>query len=125
MNNEQYIFVYGTLKSTESNNKILTFNGGEFQHPCTTVDEYFRGEGAWYPYLLEMDPIGFAANEVDYQEGELWTVPFKDMAALDRYEGYTEGLKDNLFYRKKIQVEIENLVVECWCYFLNPKELYN
>ena len=98
------VFVYGTLMGN------LNGNDGEFQHPCSTVKEYYKGFQSFYPFLKETEVEDVGSEVI---EGELWLINEDSFKSIDRYEGYPE-----LFTRKMIEVEFENTKTDAWCYFL-------
>jgi gamma-glutamylaminecyclotransferase len=74
------VFVYGTLKRGYGNNPILLSSGGRYLHNGVLVGARIYDLG-YYP------GVKLTQDEGERVKGELWEVPEKGMAHLDRLEG--------------------------------------
>lgn len=99
------LFVYGTL------DKHPLMKNTDFLFECETVDKYIKIENSFFPSLKYS-----TEQKGEHQMGKLYEVPEKDIKNIDEYEGVPD-----LFYRKEINVEFENIVVLAWCYFITEK----
>jgi len=73
------LFVYGTLKSGQANNRLLARQ--EFLGEAVTLPIYRLYGLGWHPGLVTDTDAGLAV------EGELWGVDDRTLAELDEYEG--------------------------------------
>jgi gamma-glutamylaminecyclotransferase len=73
------LFVYGTLKTGQSNEKML--DGQEFVGPARTLPIYRLYGLGWHPGLVVDQANGLSVS------GELWAVDSVTLARLDDYEG--------------------------------------
>lgn len=107
------LFVYGTLKEGERNNKLLKRRGAERLGDAETVEDYvlYHVEGGLYPY-----PAAFETPKRYRIKGEVYGV--EDLSEIDR-------LEPQLVYheRRKVEVEHEEGPVEAWTYFIEEEEL--
>lgn len=83
------IFVYGSLKTGEDNNGLMTFAGGKFICNARTLTEYPLVTEL-FPYLLPFPSYGYHVT------GELWELP---ASAVVRYLDSLEGHPD--MYRRQ------------------------
>jgi len=95
-NNNQYelFFIYGTLKTNEYNNYVMTNNQCIFLEECQTIEEYpmvILKEP--FPYLIDNKGIGKKVK------GELYLVPKENIDNLDYFEGVP-----TLYKKGKIKV---------------------
>ena len=105
-NEDQLVFVYGTLKQAHGNNRLLynaTFKG---QLYTKGADYIMHSYGI--PYVNRVDADDSRAGKI---LGELYQVPAHDMPRLDSLEGHPEW-----YCRELIEIEDGNMA---WCY-LNP-----
>jgi len=102
------LFTYGTLTGDH-----YTMGNATFLGKSTTVKEYHKGQNNWYPYLLEKSQLSTAIIS-----GNLWEIPEEDFGEIDRYEGAPD-----LFDKKLIEVKNGDIVVQAYCYFIDPKEI--
>jgi gamma-glutamylcyclotransferase (GGCT)/AIG2-like uncharacterized protein YtfP len=100
------LFVYGTLKSTESNHSVLDHADAEFIANVTTLNKYTKGETSFFPYITEK-------YEKEFIDGELYEVKDNKINIIDCFEG-----APTLFYRKVIDVyDCNNKQYKAQCYF--------
>ncbi|GMT17954.1 hypothetical protein PFISCL1PPCAC_9251, partial [Pristionchus fissidentatus] len=110
-----YVFVYGTLKSSESNHAVLTGSEGKqrFLGLAETVSAFplVVGTHLNIPFLLYQRDAGLKV------EGEIYEVDDAKLAVLDKLE------KHPVFYQRKLEKVVImhcNEVVEAWVYAI-PK----
>ncbi len=96
-----YIFIYGTLKSTEGNNYILAGADSSYVGEAETVEGYTL-KYQMYPELHK--------SRLGVVVGELWEVSEDGLEVLDRFEGVP-----SLYYRAPIN--IKGIQDECQAYF--------
>lgn len=112
--NHTKVFVYGTLQKNGGRNDIMVAACAEFLGKCYTTNKYIKKEHPHgYPYLLDKKPTLEETKKTFNIIGELYDVPDGFMEVIDNYEGYPE-----LFYRDIINVNIEDTIIEAYCYFL-------
>jgi gamma-glutamylcyclotransferase (GGCT)/AIG2-like uncharacterized protein YtfP len=109
----QLLFIYGTL--LQSDNEFALYlqknssphGKGKFKGKLYDIGEY--------PGAI------LTGDAEDHVHGHI--VLLNDTSVLknlDRYEGYgPKELKPNLFIRKRIAIETETGLIECWVYFYN------
>lgn len=113
---EQFIFVYGTLRK-EFNHPIHTCISGSIDY----MDKaYFRG----ILYEVGKFPGAVAVSDTERRiTGELYRIkkPTKLFAVLDIYEGYHSGFPTkSLFIRVKKKVKlITGKSIQAWIYLYN------
>lgn len=97
------LFVYGTLKRYE-NADITKLFGGKFikEVKLTGYDMYISDHN--YPFVME---VGGDSSII----GELFEIESSHIPYLDMYEGYEEGREKNLFVRKTIQIDGEDVYI--------------
>jgi gamma-glutamylaminecyclotransferase len=84
---EELVFVYGTLKRGYSNNRLL--NNATYLGKATTMSRWAMiGKNMPFPYLLEIDPKGHKIS------GEVYAVDKNTKRALDRLEGTPHHYKE-------------------------------
>lgn len=76
------LFVYGTLKRGHSNNRFLANGVFEREDEAPGV-VYVRGVPVVRPLEL--------GEPERWVKGEVWQLPIKDLAAVDRLEGHSHG----------------------------------
>lgn len=103
------IFVYGTLKRSGSNHRLLA--NQQFIAAATTEPAYKLYSVGDYPAMVDAPQDGRAI------EGEIWTVDTDCLAKLDRLEGLEEGLY------KRVPIHLKpphaSLAVEGYIYLLS------
>jgi gamma-glutamylaminecyclotransferase len=102
-----YLFVYGTLKSGYSNNRLMA--------NCTLYLKNARTEPG---FTLYGTGIPFMVREFQSSgvKGEVWKVPMSQLPAIDRLEGHPEWYR-----REEIKLDTG---IKVWAY-LNPNVLKN
>lgn len=107
--NQHFVFVYGTLLSSQRNNDRL--RGAEFLYKAKTVQKYRmsrtdNGESC-IPYV---NPD----RRVHTIKGEVYSVDNDLLRLLDRFEGHP-----HFYHREKTWVEIDETGTqfEAWIYF--------
>lgn len=130
------LFVYGTLKSTESRNSALDPNGSsEYLANCVTVDRMMM----WQRNAKDNFPIIFDDLATDLADdfkpyvasvvGELWHVSTETLISIDAIEG-----NPDVFTRKPIKAQVLSKVagsdyqlfetVTIWAYVGNKSFWY-
>lgn len=115
MENNIYVFVYGTLKKNEPNNHVIsdTKTGcHEFISSAKTIPKYTLVVGTKFniPFCLEIKNKG---NQI---VGEVYKIDSKKLEVLDELEGYPK-----FYTRKLIDVICEDgNILKAWIYLL-PK----
>ena len=97
------IFVYGTLKTNESNNRFLK-------------NAKFLGKDTIKGYSLFDMPYGFPFAIKDDNgiiEGEVFEVDYNTLQRVDMLEGYIEGYKNNNYERVSVVSQNGH---ECYLY---------
>lgn len=99
--NKIYLFVYGTLKTGNFNNRLL--NG-------------FKGIPAKAPGILLFEGPGypFAKRGSGTAIGELYEIDEKTLARIDRLEGHPE-----YYHREKTKVLAGKKKEEAWIYLID------
>lgn len=97
------LFVYGTLKSGQRNNRLLA--GQRFLRPAVTEPRYRLYDLGPYPGMVEDDETGVAVK------GELWEVGADCLGELDDYEEVPD-----LFIRQRVAVQGRDDRVEAYFY---------
>jgi gamma-glutamylcyclotransferase (GGCT)/AIG2-like uncharacterized protein YtfP len=97
------ICVYGTLKKTYHNNRLL--EGQTFVQDCVTAPHYRLYDCGWYPCLVEDNSKGYPVK------GEIWQVDEGTLWNLDRLEGVPY-----LYQRKAINLSNFDQPVEAYFY---------
>ena len=77
------VFVYGTLKKGQGNNRLLVKHRAEFLGRAVTTTP-FRMWGWGFPWIVRAEPTDPAAG---YVSGELWRVNAACLEDLDALEG--------------------------------------
>jgi len=85
------VFVYGSLKSCECNNDIMT--GSKFVRPAITTPEYKLFDLGGYPGLIHADD-GYCVH------GEIWQVNEEKLQILDEFE----GVYYHLYFRDFVKI---------------------
>jgi gamma-glutamylcyclotransferase (GGCT)/AIG2-like uncharacterized protein YtfP len=98
------VFVYGTLKSGEANNPLLTDNDAEKLGDFDLVGPYRMFSLGGYPGVCRVTGIGDATIK-----GEVWEVSEECLHSLDLLEGHPE-----YYARSKIPTDYKN----AWIYLL-------
>ncbi|WP_249869632.1 gamma-glutamylcyclotransferase family protein [Oceanobacillus saliphilus] len=101
------VFVYGTLRTNEGNHKYL--EGAK----CLRGQAWIYGElfdtNKGYPVMKE--------SNTEKVCGELFEVTDRQLAAIDRLEGYRGEASDNLYERKRVTVfDDSGSVMEAFTY---------
>jgi len=101
------LFVYGTLKKNERNNEILK-------------DEHYIGEGITIDkYNLIIKELPYLYKEpINNIEGDVYIISDEMLQFLDAFEGCP-----NFYYRDRINVNINNEVIECYIYFKKENKI--
>ncbi|KAE9554479.1 hypothetical protein FO519_002290 [Halicephalobus sp. NKZ332] len=107
------VFVYGTLKRGEANERVMT-NPDTGKHifltPAQMVEKYPLIVASKYniPFLINQKGEGFQVH------GEIFQVDDKKLAVLDKLEGYPE------FYTREVHEfkTSDGRLVKAWIYFL-------
>ena len=110
---EDYLFVYGTLRSESGHpmNEVLRGYGGRVGLGRVRGALYDLGR---YPGAVE------TRETAAFVHGEVYLLrdPGRDLEALDRYEGLDEKRPE--FRRDRIDVELDDgRTVEAWIYLYN------
>jgi gamma-glutamylcyclotransferase (GGCT)/AIG2-like uncharacterized protein YtfP len=100
------LFLYGTLKSGQSNHEKLA--GQEFLGEATTLPLYRLFGLGWHPGLVQSE------QGVEVQ-GELWQVDHATLKALDEYEGVPHW-----FIRQPIAIKDKVGDIEAYFYTQEP-----
>jgi len=98
---KKYFFIYGTLKKSNVNNKILKNVNAKFIGYAETIEKYPMFDiGGGFPYLQDNKGIG------NIIEGELWKIDDvnNNLKTLDWFEGVPD-----LYKKGNIDIELENL----------------
>ena len=106
------MFVYGTLMSGFSNNRLLS--NSHLVDRGTTEEEYTLAVTSLpFPFLMEED-----GN--NYVSGEIYKVDEKTLNAIDQLEGHPE------WYERKVVSIVTELgdKLQAWAYFM-PKSKLN
>ena len=99
------VFVYGTLKTNQSNNDFL--ENSKFIKKSITTPEYLLYDFGPYPCLVKTE-------EGKNIEGEIWEVDRQTLKALDRLEGVGYGLYE------RVRINLVNVEEKVWGYlYLN------
>ena len=98
------LFVYGSLKTGEQSNTMLT--GQEFVRAAETMPIYRLFGLGWHPGLVLDKVAGLRV------QGELWAVDDQTLAKLDEYEGVPH------WYTRDF-VAIADLFGDVQAYFFN------
>lgn len=100
------VFVYGTLKKDCCNHHIIE-RSTEFKFPAETTTMYpMYKSSSYFPYLENQKGYG------NIIQGEVYEVSDEFLIKMDIFEGVP-----TLYKRGKIEVQFENIVVQCICYF--------
>lgn len=99
------VFVYGTLKTGNSNHYVLDSSGAVFVGKSVTRKKFIMLDLGYYPGVVEL-PGG---RDGDNIRGEVYSVASLDK--LDSLEGYP-----TLFYRKEVEVNDGEVA---WMYLYN------
>lgn len=98
------LFVYGTLKSSQPNNKMLA--GQRFIANAATLPLYRMYSLGWHPGMV------IAESNGDSIAGEIWEVDPKTLSIIDEYEGVPHWfIRDH--------VAIRDIVGDIQAYFYN------
>lgn len=111
--NNEYVFVYGTLRQGQSNHQLL--NDAILVSEQANVNGKLYDTGEGYPALL--------LNQESSVFGEIYSVTQDTLQTLDILEGYKEGRESNLYYRCKKEAQTDNAALTCWVYVID--ETYN
>lgn len=104
--NTIYLFVYGTLKRGQPQNRLL--EGEDFVGSVRTLPRYRLYANGQYPCLVEDEENGICV------EGELWRVRESTLEKLDKYEGVPD-----LYERRA--VAIQDCAEAAFAYFYQGK----
>ncbi|WAR05062.1 YS11-like protein [Mya arenaria] len=97
--NVNNVFVYGTLKKGQPNNYYMAkCQSAKYLGSAETRDRFPLVIGDWNLPMM-VDAIS-AGNNV---KGEVYTVNYEDLAALDEFEDCPE-----LYFRKEIDILLED-----------------
>ena len=96
------VFVYGTLMSGCENHRLIQGSERIGAGACEGLEMYCD----WIPYAVPKDGSSII--------GEVYNVPNRVLAELDRLEGHPRFYK-----RKKMLVKIDGEVTPCWVYVYN------
>jgi gamma-glutamylaminecyclotransferase len=100
------VFVYGTLKQGNSNNRLLA--GARCEGAAVTAESYgLNADGA--PRVYRDAPRGYAAPVV----GEVYYVDDNTLARLDSLEGHPKW-----YCREQVAVTVAGGCVLAWLYFM-------
>lgn len=105
------MFVYGTLMSGFSNNRLLS--NSQLVDRGTTEEEYTLAVTSRpFPFLMEED-----GN--NYVSGEIYKVDEKTLNAIDQLEGHPE------WYERKVVSIVTELgdKLQAWAYFMPKSKL--
>ena len=100
---DEYVFVYGTLKSGHRNHGWLGTSG--FEGQGTTCDKWAMIDGPGFPYLLQPNDSGH--NII----GEIYEVDAMTLRFLDQLEGAPVH-----YHRELIDVECDGFIYPCITY---------
>lgn len=112
LNNQEYLFVYGTLQSTYTNEYAV-----QLRTQATYISRAFCFGTViqidWYPGLI------VSTNSEQKVFGELYALPANNslLHILDEYE----NTADQEFLRTQIQVFTEHEEFSAWAYVYNKK----
>ena len=98
------VFVYGTLKSGNTNNALLVERGSELIGDCTATGIEMYDLGPFPAAVLK------EGGEV---EGEIWLVDKATLDRLDWLEGYNEKSPESSLYIRKM---VDTNVGKCFTY---------
>lgn len=108
------VFVYGTLKQAEHNNRFMQYADGKFIGEAVTL-KHFPLVIDGLPYLLPRP--GYGTNVF----GEVFEVPRWGMLkVLDSLEGHPDW-----YFRDRISVSCNGAPTRVWAYFLNDRDIPN
>jgi len=102
------VFVYGTLKSTLGNHKLISNSDGEFLGLNSTTGAYQMFNMGGFPAVMS---DALHTNDSIQVRGELWTINDAGLAALDLLEG------NPLFFSRR-KIWTDNPRKRAWMYFL-------
>jgi len=108
-----YLFVYGTLLDEENEFAIYLKQNCSF---------YSEGKFKGRLYVLGEYPGAVLDDGNDYVQGSIFELKNVEevLTRLDDYEGFGEDQEQpNLFVRKRILIENDNVRVACWVYLYN------
>ncbi len=101
------IFIYGTLRKSQSNHDILEQTHAIFLGKSITFNTHKSDlDSGMYPELYNITTEGYKI------QGEVYEIPEENIYILDEFEGAPD-----LYYRDKIQVNLNNKIIECYTYF--------
>ncbi len=102
-----YIFVYGTLKKREINNRLL--NGSEFICKTKTVEKYTMLDFGPFPGVLKYN--GKLKLPLSRIKGEIYDITHQTLEGIDILEGewyfreeveFEGGIKAQMYFLEKI-----------------------
>ena len=107
MEQQHLIFVFGTLRQTQSNHQLL---GNAYCYGAGhTRDKYAMYITSGYPYVT--------SNEARYPiVGELYAIDDATLDKLDKMEGHP-----HYFIRREIIVDVGRAEYTAWMYFRDPQ----
>jgi len=102
------VAVYGSLRKEMGNDKIIQHE--DFVGEGTTVEKWPMLDVAYglFPALLDKIGVGHQVK------CEVYKVSAKTLMDLDRLEGVADGL----YFKKQIDVVVEEKTISAWVYFL-------
>lgn len=114
------LFVYGTLRPGQYNNRLLK-GYSEHIETCRTAEKYvlFTQKYKAFPYMVPADYWPEARST--YVIGDLLKVGRTGLANADRLEGYSDEGTDNWYERKIIDVVTTNGITNSYAYILSKK----
>ena len=104
--NTTLVFVYGTLLSGFSNNRLLARGGAQCLGPASTRDAYTMLDLGAFPAVLATGRARYMAPVV----GEVYECTPDVLADLDALEGY-HGDASGLYDRKPVQVQLDDGII--------------
>jgi gamma-glutamylcyclotransferase (GGCT)/AIG2-like uncharacterized protein YtfP len=106
MKNQHLVFVYGTLRQSQSNHKLL--GEADCYGTGSSREKYAMYITGSYPYVISTEgryPI----------VGELYAVDDDTLAKLDKMEGHPR-----YYTRREIAVDVNGIEYLAWMYFRDP-----
>ena len=107
MNNQHYVFVYGTLKSGQYNNRVMTLGGNA---------KLLYGQAEVRGRLYDLGPFPAMTQEGGKSvKGEVWVVDDDVLERLDHLEGHPQ------FYKRVQEPLLYSPDFKVWVYVM-PKD---
>lgn len=101
MENETYVFVYGTLRKGFGNHFLL--KNSKFIGEAITKEKYSL-YASGIPYVVKVPKT--------HIKGEVYKVDSETLKSLDQLEGHP-----NFYKREEIDVLVNNSPIKAWIYF--------